>query len=82
MSVIDEFTEGNRFLDLLEAKGIKFPERVTRIVIDMKIDDICRIYYSCVSEDKEVDVFGQIIADEAIKLKEGKCILLEDDSHG
>ena len=60
---------GAEILKALEAKGIRVPYPVTRMVIDIGMDELVKVYYACHAEAAHIDVLKQVLAGEEIKLE-------------
>ena len=56
-------------LEALEAKGIKVPYPVTRMVIDIGMNEMVKVYYACQAEAAHIDVLKQVLAGEDVKLE-------------
>jgi hypothetical protein len=59
---------GSGILDALKKRGVDVPGHVTRIVFDIGMDEIVKVYYSCHAEIAHIDVFQQVIANKEIDL--------------
>jgi hypothetical protein len=41
---------------LLKEKGVDVPNNLTRIIVDIPVDGVCKIYYETLGDNKTIDV--------------------------
>ena len=63
---------GLALISALELHGFRVPSGVQRMVVDIEVDSLVRVYYSCTLGNEQSQIFNQVMADALIDLGDEK----------